>query len=335
MNIGLVQRNIDKVGGGPRWTYEVVSHLRARGHNVHLFIDNVAAPNMFPKSYQNLLMAKNIAKQTKKIKDLDCILLCSDMEFSSVFKGDAPLIGILHEDAFLKRLHVNGWRQLLQMPVRRMGYLNFDALDAVVVNSKFTANNVKEIFPETHVAYPGVNHDQFYPDGSPDDGYLIYVARFSPGGKNHALAIDVANVLHTKLILAGSIASEDYLNQLPNVPEVEFHLNITDDELVKLYQKSSIYLHPSIREAFGLTVVEAMACGKPAVVHKMGGGAREIAEGYGLVAESVDEWCEAVQSLLSSCKMRKRVGEQCRQRALDFTWEGTAKDLEKVILGLV
>ncbi|MFQ6075786.1 MAG: glycosyltransferase, partial [Candidatus Bathyarchaeia archaeon] len=193
------------VGGGTRWTNEVIHHLRVRGHDVQLFSDDGKAPMLLPRSYQGLWMANKMAAKVKKVKDLDCLLLCSDMEFSPLFRGVAPLIGVLHEVAFLKRLHVHGWRRLLQAPARGMGYMDFAALDAVVVNSNFTANNVKEVFPETYVVYPGVDHDRFSPEGSTDEGFLIYVARFSPGDKNHTLAIEVASRLHTRLLLVGSL----------------------------------------------------------------------------------------------------------------------------------
>lgn len=335
MKIGIVHRNMRVVGGGTRWTKEVIHHLRLRGHDVQLFTHDGEAPRLLPRSYQNLWMAKKMAETVRKAGGLDCLLLCSEMEFSPLFRGVAPLIGVLHEVAFLRRLRVHGWRRLLQAPARGMGYMDFTALDAVVVNSNFTADNVGELFPETHVVYPGVDHGRFTPEGSTDGGFLVYVARFSPGDKNHSLAIEIARRLHAPLVLAGSLASKEYLDSLPRPPEAEFRCDVADDELLGLYRRSSIYLHPSIREAFGLTVLEAMACGKPVVVHEEGGGAREIAEGYGLIAGSVEEWLEAVGGLLSSDERRRGVGERCRERSLMFGWDRTAEGLEAVMEGIV
>ena len=319
------------VGGGTRWTNEVIRHLRIRGHEILLINDDRKGPRFLPRSYQEVWMARKLAGQLKRVKGLDCILLCSDMELSPVFKGVAPLVGILHESSFLKRLNVYGLRRLMQAPARYMGYMDFSALDTVVVNSHFTASTVKKVFPETHVVYPGIDHCRFTPEGSVDGGFLLYVARFSPGTKNHELAIEVAKSLKTRLVLAGGLGSVDYLNKLPHVGGVEFQPDVSDEELLQLYRNCSIYLHPSIAEAFGLTVVEAMACGKPVIAHKEGGGAREIVEDYGLVAGSIEEWIELTEHLLSSPQERKLIGEKCRNRALIFGWDRTAEDLETVI----
>ena len=42
--------------------------------------------------------------------------------------------------------------------------------------------------------------------------------------------------------------------------------HVSDDELVLLYQASSLFVFPSLYEGFGLPVVEALACGAPAIV---------------------------------------------------------------------
>jgi len=335
MKIGIVHRNIHLFGGGVRWTVEVARHLTMRGHEVEIFSKNVGAPNFLPKSYQGLITARKLAKQVKKIRDVDCILLSSDMEFSRVFKGTAPLIGVLHEVAFLRRLRPHGLRRLLQAPIRSIGYMDFTGLDAVIVNSQFTANNVKEIFPVVDVVYPGVDHNFFTPSDMSPEEYLLYVARFSPGEKNHLLAIDIAKQLNTPLFLLGSLGSIEYLTQLPRVNGVEIKTDVHDEDLLSYYRNCSVYLHPSIHEAFGLTVLEAMACGKPVVVHREGGGAREIAEGYGLIAGKIDEWLELVKSLLYSSENRKKVGERCRRRALMFSWDKTVEKIEKLMERLV
>ena len=42
--------------------------------------------------------------------------------------------------------------------------------------------------------------------------------------------------------------------------------HISDEELILLYQASSLFVFPSLYEGFGLPVVEALACGAPAIV---------------------------------------------------------------------
>lgn len=66
-----------------------------------------------------------------------------------------------------------------------------------------------------------------------------------------------------------------------------------DDFLAELYSAADVFLNPSREESFGMTTVEALSCGTPAVVLRNTAGA-EIAEKYGGVAVEMD--IEAVKA---------------------------------------
>jgi glycosyltransferase involved in cell wall biosynthesis len=76
-----------------------------------------------------------------------------------------------------------------------------------------------------------------------------------------------------KLVLAGRLGLSDPRGPFASQAEalgvsdrVVFTGYVSDEELVLLYQAASLFVFPSLYEGFGLPVVEALACGAPAIV---------------------------------------------------------------------
>ena len=87
-----------------------------------------------------------------------------------------------------------------------------------------------------------------------------------------------------------------------------------------IYQSLDIVIHASTKpEPFGLTIAEAMSCGK-AVIYSNAGGACEIAEngssGIGTSPGCVPELASAMTMLLADSSIRKKLGTAARQRIL-------------------
>jgi glycosyltransferase involved in cell wall biosynthesis len=98
------------------------------------------------------------------------------------------------------------------------------------------------------------------------------------------------------------------------------------EELAKLYNESAIYIQPSRYESFGMTVLEAMACGK-AVITSNRGGLPEVVGNAGLTIKlNSNIFAREILKLLESPKLRKRLGLRGVQRAKLFSWEKIAKE---------
>lgn len=111
------------------------------------------------------------------------------------------------------------------------------------------------------------------------------------------------------------------LGILPNYLEV---LNPIDEDLVGLYNCGDVLLSPSLKEGFGLHVLEALACGTSVVVSK-GTSLEEVTGNYGIKVDPLNV-LEIVRSVLS---VLERPGEIHTEDFLNwaraFTWERTAK----------
>ena len=84
-----------------------------------------------------------------------------------------------------------------------------------------------------------------------------------------------------------------------------FHVSATNNiqELCELYTAADIFVNPTLQETQGLTTVEALACGIPAIVFNSGGAAECVDETCGIVVERGD-----YQNLLNSV-LRVQSGE--------------------------
>jgi glycosyltransferase involved in cell wall biosynthesis len=96
-------------------------------------------------------------------------------------------------------------------------------------------------------------------------------------------------------------------------------------DLDALLAGASVFCYPSVREGFGLPVLEAMAQGTP-VVTSAGTSTAEVAGDTGRLVDplDVDAIAGAIHGLLADPDEAARLGAAGRERAKTFTWEHSA-----------
>ena len=107
------------------------------------------------------------------------------------------------------------------------------------------------------------------------------------------------------------------------------HLNDPVEDVVDVYQNSSVFVLSSRFEGFGMVLVEAMACGLPAVSFDCPAGPDEIiTDGYdGLLvpAGDVHTLAEKLNMLMADEDLRHRLARQARQSAQRYDMASIAK----------
>jgi glycosyltransferase involved in cell wall biosynthesis len=104
---------------------------------------------------------------------------------------------------------------------------------------------------------------------------------------------------------------------------------VPDEMLVPYYRQAEMFVLPSLFEPFGMTALEAMACGTPVVASRPGGIRTVITtEENGLLVDPADpdEFAEAMVRLLKDRALGRRLGEAGRQTIVaQFSWEAIAE----------
>jgi len=167
---------------------------------------------------------------------------------------------------------------------------------------------------------------------------FLYVGRADPY-KDVGTIIKAIDILvkkgyeDIKLILAGSPDTrynntKELTEKLGISKNIRWTGYISNEELVKLYQESTALLHPSLYEGFGLQIVEAMQSGTP-VISSNGGSLKEICADAAIVLppKSPELFAENIEMLINSDKLQKELIAKGLNRAKDFSWNKTVKDI--------
>ncbi|MBN2818816.1 MAG: glycosyltransferase family 4 protein [Bacteroidales bacterium] len=149
--------------------------------------------------------------------------------------------------------------------------------------------------------YNGINIDEFIFNREPKD-YLLFFGRIHPE-KGTYEAIEIAKQSKRKLIISGLIQDQEYFNHkihpYINNDDIVFVGNSGPTERLKLLSQACALLHPiRFPEPFGLSVVEAMACGTPVIAFNLGSMPELIIhEKTGFLVSNIDEAIEAVGNI--------------------------------------
>lgn len=119
----------------------------------------------------------------------------------------------------------------------------------------------------------------------------------------------------------------DELNLQQNV---QFLGRVPLDQLPALFNGATIHVHPSYYEGFGLTPLEAMACGTPTIVSNVSSLPEVVSDAGLLVSpDSVDEWADNIYYLFNDSQLQQTMSQKGLRRAAQFSWEKAAcKHLE-------
>jgi len=99
-----------------------------------------------------------------------------------------------------------------------------------------------------------------------------------------------------------------------------------DESLAELYRRSDLFIFPSRTDTLGQAVMEAQACGLPAIVTHEGGPKETVEHGVtGLVMKTVDPlaWCSAIEELLNDQPRRLSMSHAAAARMRQFSIQET------------
>lgn len=220
-------------------------------------------------------------------------------------------------NTFVTRMILNYLRIWDQEAAKRVDYF--------IANSNYTAKRIKKYYKrKSKVIYPPVAVEKF--NLSRDRGdYFLVVSRLSAYKKVN-LVVEAFNRLGFPLIIAGKGQEIRQLKKMA-MPNIKFLGFVKEKNLPKLYAGAKAFIFPC-EDDFGITMVEAMASGKPVLAFGSG-GALEIVEpgktGEFFYAPEVEILVDGLRRLIENEKNYSPT--YIRQRSLRFSKEIFRKKL--------
>ena len=101
---------------------------------------------------------------------------------------------------------------------------------------------------------------------------------------------------------------------------------VSGEELAKLYRTALAFVFPSLRETFGMPILEAMACGCPVITSNVT-ACPEVAGDAALLVDprSVSDLMGAMRHLAEDASLRADLRHRSLARAKQFTWRRSAE----------
>ncbi len=239
----------------------------------------------------------------------------------------------------------------------------YDQADAIIATSPqqrdILTKGDYEVEPDkVAVIPPGFDDTRFFPVSSATrqaikrdlgvDGLLVLALGRIADNKGYDLLLRamptvVERVPDTRLLLAigatsptpGEARQVEDLRRLAEDlgigDNVAFHDYIDDDDLADTYRAADVFALPSRYEPFGMTAVEAMACGTPSVITTEGGLWEMVAWGTeAIYADPLDPpaFGHAIATVLRYPQIARQLSRFGSHRArASFTWNGIAQQL--------
>jgi glycosyltransferase involved in cell wall biosynthesis len=185
------------------------------------------------------------------------------------------------------------------------------------------------------LVYNGVDCERYRPGSKSESPLIVYLGRL-----RHYKSIDTAiralpclmrSFPDLRFDIAGSGPAKAELKELAHelgvADRVRFYGYVSEEEKISLLQQAHVVVNPSLKEGWGLTVLEANACGTPVVGADVPGLRDSICHrqtGYLVPHGDHVSLGRAISELLWDPKQRQQMGERALEWGRSFCWDASA-----------
>jgi len=358
--VNWMDRMNPQAGGAEIHLHETFGRLAARGHRVTLLcsgwadgtarerldgieIHRVGGRYTFPLHARGYHRRHLAGSYDVLVEDLNKVPLFTP------FWGDTPTIPLVHHlfgrTAFREAsFPVALATVILEWPLAAA----FRGRPAVAVSESTRQDLIRRGFDGDRITVVpnGLNLETYVPDPEEPpfaEPTLLYLGRLKRY-KGVDLILEALARLRAggrsgaRLLIAGKGDDEPRLRQrtsrLGLGDAVSFLGFVSEEEKRTLFRRSWVHLLTSPKEGWGITVLEAAACGTPTVASDAPGLRDSVRDGVtGLLVPhgDVDRLTAALEGLLEDPERRRAMGRAARTFAQGFSWDRTADALEGIL----
>ena len=355
-------------GGAEKRVYELAKRLVYMGHEVHWYCIGFwwTEENQEDTKFEGIHLhgvcrpIELYADDRRSIKEAIYFALklfrplmserfdvvdCQGFPFFSCFTAKIP--SVLGRYALFITLHEvwgNYWYEYLgKLGVfgKIIEKLTLHLTDRIITVSKKTNRDLQEIRAFKSTVIPnGINFNEINTIKKSDkDSDVIFAGRLIKE-KNVDLLIRAVDLIRKKIpeikcLIVGDGPErknlEKFVYEKNLSSNIEFAGFLADhDDLISYMKSSKVFVLPSIREGFGIVVLEANACELPVVVvkHKMNASCDLINNGEnGFISELSDE--DLAEKIILGINGKERMKNNCIDFSRHYDWDDIVVSLEK------
>ncbi|WP_096939958.1 glycosyltransferase family 4 protein [Escherichia coli] len=301
------------------------------------------------KAYQKYLPLMPLAIEQLDVSSHDVIISSSHAVAKGILTGPDQLhISYVHspiryawdlQHQYLRESHLDkGVKGILAKyllhKIRQWDYRTANGVDHFIANSQFIARRIHKVYGRTaDVIYPPVDVHRFLMNTSKQDYYLT-ASRLVPYKKIDLIVEAFSNMPDKRLVVIGN-GSEMVKIKSKAKSNIEILGYQPDSVMLEHMQNAKAFVFAA-EEDFGITPVEAQACGTPVVAFGKG-GSLETVRPYGVEKPTgvfFDE--QSVPSLVKAINFFDTVSDKiepqdCRENAMRFSVEIFKNNLSKYV----
>ena len=193
---------------------------------------------------------------------------------------------------------------------------------------------------ELHLVPIGLDHARYHPAPEPlaPVPTVLALGRVEPSKRIELLVDAIVRLPGVRLVVAGHgtgmTAVREHVQARGMTDRVELRGFVDEDEKVRLLRTSHVIASASEKEGWGLTVIEAGACGTPSVATDAPGLRDAVRDGEtGLLVRepAAAALAEALGSVLGDPALRARLGAAALRLAASFDWDRTAAQISAIL----
>ena len=261
--------------------------------------------------------------------------------------------------SYINELKYNKWfKKLISLVlnyIRMWDRLAADRVDIFIANSEIVKKRIKKYYQrDSEIIYPPVNtefyniSEKFADEKLQAENYFLCGCRLAPY-KRIDLVIETFKKLSEnspllskegfgggsiKLKIFGDGIDKKRLEKIAaGSAHIEFLGRVDDETLAKLYYNAKALIHPQ-EEDFGISAVEAMACGTPVIAFRKGGAEETILEkitGVFFDKQTVDDVCAAIQKFNNLSFDKKLIRAQAEKFSTEKFKENITAHIDKEV----
>jgi glycosyltransferase involved in cell wall biosynthesis len=187
------------------------------------------------------------------------------------------------------------------------------------------------------IIYPGVDLKAMKPGQKSAKPTTLYLGRLMPYKSIDtlikAVKIIAKKISNVKLKIAGFGESREHLEHLARKMGIEnkvvFLGKVSESEKIKLMGSAWVFAYPSTMEGWGISIIEANACGTPVVASNVPGlrdSVRNPSSGHLVPKQDSEAFAQKIEEFLTNSKLRHRFEKGALKWAQRFDWSNGARD---------